>query len=187
VNLDTEAVKLLDKVYVAKGTTRRVQVAVFTPLFDPVGHAFGKVRRVGLDDDVVDTITVRKSAVPQDIPEVAESADGGGKLGALTGCADAVTELERSVVVIVGAPVDTASCDSVCAAIVSARTVSGDVDCTSESVGIPPAIVAVIHLSCRCEELGLMGELYCSFEAVGQDWCVCADWKPSQFCEESVW
>jgi len=54
-------------------------------------------------------------------------------------------------VIVVVAPVDTAPCDSVCAAIVSTRTVGGDEDVTSVVILVPQAVTWVVHLFCGYE------------------------------------
>lgn len=73
-------------------------------------------------------------------------------------------ELERPVAAIVGTPVDTTTCDRVCAAVVSTRTVSGDGDDTLS--GCPQALAGVMHFSCRCEGPFVVSAPSCSFEAV---------------------
>lgn len=128
VDLVTEAVKLLNEISVAERKAAGIEVAVGAPLNDPVRHTIDEVRRIGLDDDLVDAAGMLVAAVGEDVPEVAESVDGGGQLGALAGWDDSVVELERLVVDVVATPVDSASCYGVCAAVVATRTVGGDDD-----------------------------------------------------------
>jgi hypothetical protein len=148
VNLATEVVKLPDKVFVENGLTGGTHVAVSTPLDDPVGQAVDHVRGVGFDDNIVDAVRVREFTVEEEVSKVAESADGGGELSALTGWVVSVTELERPIVPVVGAPVDTASREGVLVAVVSTRTVSGDEDAASRVVLAPQALAGVMHAGC---------------------------------------
>jgi hypothetical protein len=94
VNVVTEVVKLRDEVLIGNRFTVSVDSAVSAPFDDPFGHTFDDIRGVGLDDDEVDVTKVREFAVPEHVSEVAESVNGGGELGALTGWVDSVTELE---------------------------------------------------------------------------------------------
>ena len=74
-----------------------------------------------------------ETTVGVDVPELTVSIDGGGQLGALTGKPYSVVELERSVMDVV-APEDTATCNSVCAAVVGTCTVRGDGNVSSSAV-----------------------------------------------------
>ena len=152
INLIAEVVKLLNEVLVAKRKTASIQVAVVAPFDDPVGHTVDEIRRIGLDDDLIDATGMLVPAVGENVPEFAEGVDGGGQLGALTGRTDSVVELERLVVCVVGAPVDAASCDGVCTAVISTRTVGGDEDVPSVIVLVPQAVTGMGHLCCGWSE-----------------------------------
>lgn len=113
INLVTEIVELLNEISIAERKAAGIEVAVVAPLNDLVCHAVDRVRRIGLDDDLVDAARILVSAVSEDVSELSESVDRGGQLGALTGWDDSVVELERLVVHVVATPVDAAPCNSV--------------------------------------------------------------------------
>jgi len=77
VDLVAEVVKLLNKISVAKRKTTGIHVAVVAPFDNPVSHAVDEICRVGLDDNLVDAAGMFVSTVREDVPELAESVDGG--------------------------------------------------------------------------------------------------------------
>ena len=151
VNLLTEVVELFDEIPVAERKAAGIEVAVVAPLDDPVCHTVDDVRRIGLDNDLVDGARILVSTIGEDVPELAESMDGGGQLGALTGWTNSVVQLERLVVHVVATPVDATSCDSVCPTVVATRTVGGDDYCATIAVLVEQAVAGMAHLDCGCE------------------------------------